>query len=96
MTLLTAYFGSSQLDNFVSLIGAFCCTPIAFIFPAWFHAALVSGPAAAAGGAKGARWRRCAVWADWTIVGVGIAIGLFSTYMAIAGWSLSTFDPCPA
>lgn len=34
VTLLVAYLGAPQLDNMVALIGAFCCTPIAFIFPA--------------------------------------------------------------
>lgn len=34
ITLIIAYVGAPQLDNMVSLIGAFCCTPIAFIFPA--------------------------------------------------------------
>ena len=34
VTLLIAYLGAPQLDNMVALIGAFCCTPIAFIFPA--------------------------------------------------------------
>ena len=43
VTLLVSYVGSSQLDNFVSLIGAFACTPIAFILPALFHALLFGG-----------------------------------------------------
>lgn len=85
ITLLVAYVGASQLDNFVSLIGAFCCTPIAFIFPAWFHAVLVAGP----------RGDRSAAFIDWVIVGLGVAIGCFSTYIAVSGWSSSTFDPCP-
>ena len=98
VTLLVAYVGSSQLDNFVALIGAFCCTPIAFIFPAWFHAVLVSGPTAAAS-ANSTRTRNFArlnVVIDWVIVFVGVCIGIFSTYMAIAGWSSSVFDPCPS
>jgi len=83
-TLLVAYVGAPQLDNFVSLIGAFCCTPIAFIFPAWFHAVLVAGP-------KGARVEAAV---DWAIVGVGVGIGVFSTYVAVAGWSTASFDAC--
>ena len=33
--------GASKLDNFVSLIGALCGVPLAFIFPAIAHYALV-------------------------------------------------------
>jgi hypothetical protein len=31
ISLLVAFVGSSQLDNFVALVGCFCCTPLAFI-----------------------------------------------------------------
>eukprot|EP00123_Amoebidium_parasiticum_P000899 comp11822_c0_seq1/m.6445 comp11822_c0_seq1/g.6445 ORF comp11822_c0_seq1/g.6445 comp11822_c0_seq1/m.6445 type:complete len:603 (-) comp11822_c0_seq1:17-1825(-) len=32
-----AVVGSDQVDSFVSIVGALCCTPLAFIFPAIFH-----------------------------------------------------------
>ncbi len=34
---LIAFLGASHLDNFVSLIGALCGVPLAFIFPAAAH-----------------------------------------------------------
>jgi solute carrier family 36 (proton-coupled amino acid transporter) len=118
VTLLAAYFGSSQLDNFVSLIGAFCCvsvlcplasrlpllathyshlfslaqTPIAFIFPAWFHAALVAQPDFRE---KPTPLNRAVLLSDYAIVLMGLLILVFSTYNAIAGWSTSSFNPCP-
>eukprot|EP00438_Fugacium_kawagutii_P008608 Skav234204 [mRNA] locus=scaffold2795:76670:77560:- [translate_table: standard] len=36
-----AYLGASHLDNFVSLIGALCGVPLAFIFPAAAHYVLI-------------------------------------------------------
>jgi amino acid permease len=85
LTLLIAYIGAPQLDNMVSLIGAFCCTPIAFIFPAWFHAELVCGDK---------RERRLEKAVDWGIVLLGGAIMCFSTFMAIDTWKTNKFDPC--
>ncbi|KAJ9085204.1 hypothetical protein DSO57_1016189 [Entomophthora muscae] len=32
-----AFVGSASLDNFVSMIGAFACVPLCFIYPALFH-----------------------------------------------------------
>jgi len=34
---LIAYFGASNLDNFVSIIGSFACIPLMFIYPALLH-----------------------------------------------------------
>lgn len=38
---LIAFLGASHLDNFVSLIGALCGVPLAFIFPAAAHYILI-------------------------------------------------------
>lgn len=35
--LSIAFLGSDSLDNFVSMIGAFACVPLCFIYPALFH-----------------------------------------------------------
>jgi len=82
ITLLVALVGSTQLDNFVSLIGCFCCTPLAFIYPCYFHLKLV----------KNASQSARAV--DWAIIIFGVGVFFFSTYEAIAGWSISVIDPC--
>ncbi|ORY61825.1 hypothetical protein LY90DRAFT_668468 [Neocallimastix californiae] len=34
---LISYYGASNLDNFVSIIGSFCCIPLMFIYPAVLH-----------------------------------------------------------
>jgi hypothetical protein len=58
----------------------------AFIFPAWFHAVLVAGPAG----------QRAEVLVDWAIVALGVGILVFSTVISIQTWSTSTFDACLA
>jgi proton-coupled amino acid transporter len=83
VTLLVAYIGSEQLDNFVSLIGCFCCTPLAFIYPCLFHFMLVKDAS------------RTSKVIDVLIMIFGAGILVFSTYEAIAGWSVATIDPCP-
>lgn len=80
-TLLVSYLGSSQLTNLVSLVGCFCCTPLAFIFPALFHYRLVGGSL-------------CMRLSNIVIAIFGIAVFIFSTYQAIATWSISTIDAC--
>lgn len=85
VTLLIAYVGSEQLDNFVSLVGCFCCTPLAFIYPCWFHLKLIGGK------------RKLSLWekfSDVAIIIFGCGVLVFSTYEAIAGWSIATIDPC--
>jgi len=81
VTLLVAIVGATELDNFVSLIGCFCCTPLAFIYPAWFHNQLVKP--------KGATRV-----VNWLIIVFGVGVFFFSTYEAIAGWSVTVIDPC--
>jgi proton-coupled amino acid transporter len=81
VSLLVAFAGSTQLDNFVSLIGCFCCTPLAFIYPCYFHLRLCKPTG-------------FAYWTDWAIIVFGIGVFFFSTYEAIVGWSVTTINPC--
>jgi proton-coupled amino acid transporter len=81
VTLLVSYVGSTQLNNFVALVGCFCCTPLAFIYPCWFHLKLVK-----------AGWVSKAI--DVAIIIFGIAVFVFSTYQAIDTWSVSDISPC--
>ena len=82
VTLLVAFVGSTQLDNFVSLIGCFCCTPLAFIYPCYFHLRLVKNLSVTSR------------LVDYFIIAFGVAVFIFSTYEAIAGWSVTLIDPC--
>lgn len=81
VTLAISYTGSSQLDNLVSLVGCFACTPLAFIFPAMFHYKLVGGTA----------FTR---YSNLAIAAFGVAVFVFSTYQAIATWSITSVDAC--
>jgi proton-coupled amino acid transporter len=80
-TLGVALVGSEQLNNFVSLVGCFCCTPLAFIYPCLFHLRLV----------KGTPWTRAS---NVAIIVFGVAVFVWSTYEAIAQWSIEVLDPC--
>lgn len=82
VTLLIAYVGSEQLDNFVSLIGAFCCAPLAFVYPCLFHYILVPNTS------------KFSKLVDISIMIFGMGVLAFSTYEAIAGWSISPINPC--
>jgi proton-coupled amino acid transporter len=80
-TLAVAYLGAPQLDNLVALVGCFACTPLAFIFPAWFHMRLAPRT----------------LFTDATngaIIVLGVGVFCFSTYEAIAGWAVVAVNPC--
>ena len=81
-TITVAWASSTQLNNLVSLVGAFSCTPLAFIFPALFHLRLVGGS-----------WPTRA--SNVVIIVLGIGVFFFSTYQTIAGWGESVVNPCP-
>jgi len=81
-TLAISLLGAEQLNNFVSLIGAFCCTPLAFIYPCLFHLRLL--PEAP----------RAVRASNWAIIVVGVGVFFFSTYQAINTWSVSPINPC--
>ncbi|ORX90511.1 hypothetical protein K493DRAFT_265640 [Basidiobolus meristosporus CBS 931.73] len=69
-----AYAGSTNLDNFVALIGAFACIPLAFIFPALFHLkAIASSPLAKLG--------------DLSLILIGLCTMVFVTFNTLATWS---------
>jgi proton-coupled amino acid transporter len=81
IVLAVSYVGASQLDNLVSLVGCFCCTPLAFIFPAMFHYKLIGG----------SFWVRLS---NIVIALFGFGIFIFSTYQAISTWTISTVNSC--
>ena len=81
-TLAIAYAGAPQLDNLVALVGCFACTPLAFVFPALFHARLLPRT----------------TYFDITnaaIILLGVGVFFFSTYEAISTWSVAAINPCP-
>lgn len=81
VTLAVSYLGSSQLNNLVALVGCFACTPLAFIFPCVFHLKLIPQTL----------YTRVS---NWLIIIFGCGVFVFSTYQAIAGWSIATVDAC--
>jgi proton-coupled amino acid transporter len=73
---LVAIGGSSSFDNFISMIGAVCGIPLAFVFPAICHFALV---------AKGKPLQRLI---DGFLVVVGVALAVTVTIVNIRSWVL--------
>lgn len=65
-----AVLGASKLDNFVSLIGALCGVPLAFVFPAVAHYILV---------------KEC-LWLDILLVAFGIALTVVVTGVNVAAF----------
>ena len=82
LTLGVSLVGSQQLNNFVSLIGAFCCCPLAFIYPCVSHLVLVKNASAASKAL------------DVAIIVFGVGVFVFSSYQAVAQWSVSPINPC--
>lgn len=81
-TLLVSYLGLDQLSNMVALVGCFCCTPLAFIYPCVFHLRLLPDAS------------RLSKAVDVAIIAFGIGVFVFSTYQSINTWTLSTVNAC--
>ena len=62
------------LDRLMSIIGSMCCAPIAFIFPAGFHLALVAKT-------------RAEKVIDVIIICIGAVLMVFGTVFTIATWN---------
>eukprot|EP00743_Colponemidia_sp_Colp-15_P005167 GILK01005561.1.p1 GENE.GILK01005561.1~~GILK01005561.1.p1 ORF type:complete len:468 (+),score=51.24 GILK01005561.1:59-1462(+) len=73
-TIVISIFGGSNFDNFISLIGSFCCVPLAFIYPALFHLRLFPS----------LDWKSKA--ANLFMIVMGALIMVFATLMAILSW----------
>jgi len=71
----------SQLGNFVSVIGAVCCVPLAFVFPAWFHR-----NANCMGQQKDPEHKGRPCW-DNSVIWYGCFAGAVSLVGALASWS---------
>jgi len=63
-----------KLDKFLSILGALCCTPIAFMFPALFHFKTCADTKLQQG-------------IDMTIFGVGIVIMGYCTTTGVMAWN---------
>lgn len=91
---------ASELGNLVSLIGAACCVPLAYIFPGLFHYKLISGPGAVADGPLAAgkgRSRACERAWDVFFVVFGLSVMVFATGVAVYTWApeASSGRQCP-
>jgi len=67
-----ASIGGTSLQRFLSIIGGFCCGPLAFLFPAVLHLKIV----------KPSGWKYVV---DMVLVVVGVAVTVLTTTMAIFG-----------
>ncbi|OQR88091.1 vacuolar amino acid transporter [Achlya hypogyna] len=75
VTVLIAYAGQARLDLFVSLVGAFCCVPLGFIYPSLFYLKL----------APDRGWLSKAL--DYGVIAIGLFVFVFVTWTNIAAWS---------
>ena len=72
-TVVVAMLAGDNLNNFLALLGAFACTPIAFTFPAWFHYRVCATTTVEKS-------------IDITIIIVSIMLGVFSSAYTIINW----------
>lgn len=73
---LVAIVGATDLDNFVSLVGAFCGMPLAFVYPSICHLKLVVGR-------DGSLVQKMP---DRLLIVVGILLTITITVINIATW----------
>ncbi|ETW05873.1 hypothetical protein H310_03531 [Aphanomyces invadans] len=78
VTILVAYFGQDRLDLFVSIVGAFCCVPLSFVYPPLFYQKIV----------KNSSFVYKVL--DWSVVCIGIGTFVFVTYSNIQKWEAPT------
>ncbi|CAI4721608.1 AMP_1a_G0045930.mRNA.1.CDS.1 [Saccharomyces cerevisiae] len=74
-----AYFGSDNLDKFVSVIGSLACIPLVYIYPSMLHLRGNSLPET-----KGEFWRFKPML-DTILIFFGIASMLYTSYQSIFG-----------
>ncbi|ODV95637.1 hypothetical protein PACTADRAFT_28339, partial [Pachysolen tannophilus NRRL Y-2460] len=84
MTCLIAFFGSNDLDKFVSLVGSFTCIPLIYIFPPLLHLKLLNTDSFKEQD-TGSLHRRLKV-IDYIILALGIIIMIYTSYQNLGSW----------
>ncbi|OQR85464.1 vacuolar amino acid transporter [Achlya hypogyna] len=74
VTVMIAYFGQDRLDLFVSIVGAFCCVPLSFIYPPLFYLKLFPDASL------------CSKLLDVTVVAIGVLTFFYVTWSNIEKW----------
>ncbi|CCI44954.1 unnamed protein product [Albugo candida] len=74
ITISVAYFGQTHLDLFVSIVGAFCCVPLSFIYPPLFYLKLVKDTS------------YFGRMLDMFVATSGILMFIFVTYSNLSAW----------
>ncbi|OBA26978.1 hypothetical protein HANVADRAFT_24334 [Hanseniaspora valbyensis NRRL Y-1626] len=72
-TILVAFYGSNNLDRFVSIVGCFACIPLVYIFPPMLHLRAVS---------KGSGNKNM-VYFDYVLIVFGVLSMAFTSYQTI-------------
>ncbi|KAJ3040130.1 neutral amino acid transporter [Rhizophlyctis rosea] len=73
-----SYWGSDNLDKFVSLVGCFACIPLSFIYPSLFHWHIARS--------------RVEKWKDMALVLFGTGAMVYTTYVTIEQWATGGKD----
>ncbi|CAK4121080.1 unnamed protein product [Aphanomyces euteiches] len=74
ITVMIAYFGQQRLDLFVSIVGAFCCVPLSFVYPPLFYQKVMP---------QSSFFYKLV---DWSVVAIGVGTFVFVTATNIQKW----------
>ncbi|SCU81690.1 LAFA_0C06568g1_1 [Lachancea sp. 'fantastica'] len=79
-TVMAAYCGADNLDQFVSIVGSFACIPLVYIYPPLLHLRSCSKPKCQ--GAK-SFWEKWPVLLDYTLIVFGTIGMVYTSYQSI-------------
>ncbi|CEP63902.1 Avt4p LALA0_S09e05050g [Lachancea lanzarotensis] len=79
-TIMAAYCGADNLDQFVSIVGSFACIPLVYIYPPLLHLRSCSKPKC-----QNAKrfWQKWPVLLDYTLIVFGLVGMIYTSYQSI-------------
>jgi proton-coupled amino acid transporter len=77
---VVAILGASDLDKFVSLIGAFACVPLVYIYPPVLHL-------------RGMATTKKEKIYDWMLISVGVLAMAYTTIQTLKQWYVHALHP---
>eukprot|EP01104_Vermistella_antarctica_P017178 TRINITY_DN6045_c0_g1_i1.p1 TRINITY_DN6045_c0_g1~~TRINITY_DN6045_c0_g1_i1.p1 ORF type:complete len:569 (-),score=101.69 TRINITY_DN6045_c0_g1_i1:137-1843(-) len=93
-TGVVAILASDAFDNFITIVGAVACVPLAFIYPALFHVRIFTRKSGRSDPSKAkkpemATWR---YYVDWFIVVFGVVAGALAAVVGVYSWVFVAID----
>ncbi|SCV03730.1 LAME_0H12772g1_1 [Lachancea meyersii CBS 8951] len=79
-TVMAAYFGADNLDQFVSIVGSFACIPLVYVYPPLLHLRSCSKP-----DCHEAKhfWQRWPVYLDYALIVFGMVSMIYTSYQSL-------------